>query len=151
MRFLRLFVDECKDFITFLGQLYMLFFGDMLLFGGASYGLYLMCGQDTHMQLSGDWEEFFGRSLGAMLLLGSCGSIVLRYGKQRIFGKLRFRLQVAVRVIFLLIAPLVTAMKWSFFVEKAGVWVCVVLPCVTVVPFALSLRSLILKQRKSFS
>lgn len=150
-KLLRLLWDECVDFTRFLGQLYMLFCGDLLLFGGASYGLYLFCGQDTYIHLFGAWEEFFGMALGAAILLGSCGSMALRYGKRKIFGKFRFRLQVMVRVAFLLIGPLATAMKWSFFVENAGIWTLAALPCLTIIPFGLSLRSLILKQRKSHS
>lgn len=130
----------------------MLFFGDMALLSGAAYGLCLFgmaSGTEMHgMRLNGPWEQFFGAVLGILLMAGCCGSMALRYGK-RIFGLFRFRLQAAVRISFLLAGPVATAMKCDWLATEIGAWALAVFPLVTIVPFALSLRGLILKQRKS--
>ena len=151
-RILRGLWEECVSFAAFIGELYMLICGDMILFTGAGYGLCLLGmagGAEVYdMQLYGPWEQFFGAVLGVLLMAGCGCSLVLRYGK-RLFGRNRFRLQAAVRKSFLLAGPAVAAMKYSWLMTNAGVWTLAVVPLCTIVPFGLSLRSLILKQRNA--
>lgn len=104
------------------------------------------------MSLGGIYFDGFRARLcgflaGAGLAAGAGSTLALAYGEWG--DETRFALKIAARSGFLPLAPCAVLIELPYFLEGLGVWGCVGLSALTVIPFGLSLILLIVKRRKS--
>lgn len=133
-------------------KLYMKFVGNKVLALGALYGFYLLvCGilgeNYGGFEISGIWEQIFSILTGTAVILSFGGTLVVLYYK-KLKNSVRYWFRITVRISSMLLGPLITGAKYSYFMENGGVWPCAMLCCITIIPFGISLIVLIVERGK---
>lgn len=96
---------------------------------------------------SGAWREGLGMLLvGAGMLTGSGGTLLLSYGK--VEGDDVFPLQIAIRIGFMLIGPGVVLTELPYLLRDVGWGTCLAGCAATVVPFGIAILVLLYRKKQ---
>lgn len=144
-----------RDLRGLLGDLYMNFAGSRVLLVGVVSGLVLVIEgvfgieyENNVLALRGAWERAFGILAGSAMILAFGGTYLL-YRRKNLKNRRRFLLKLAVLLAFMLLGPLLVAMRYSYVMADGGFWAVGTYSLCTLVPSGIALLWTILERRKS--